>query len=224
MAEQPTEPDLAYIAEGLRPLAVRTADLAFHPDNPRVHSAEHVADIAASLRVNGQVKNILASTRTSPPVVVAGNGTLRAALSLNWQHIACLCRPMSLAQEHQLLAIDNELAAHPEYDKDILDGLMRDIDTGNDERLNAMLAGLRLNVGLGVAAGVDGQTDADAIPEPPDEAITQPGDLWVLGNHRLLCGDSSKAADVDRLLDGAVIHLCNTDPPYNVRQMYSEAA
>jgi len=56
----------------------------------------------------------------------------------------------------------------------------------------------------------------DIVPEPPDEAITQPGDLWVLGNHRLLCGDSAKAEDVDRLLDGASIHLVNTDPPYNV--------
>jgi DNA modification methylase len=63
----------------------------------------------------------------------------------------------------------------------------------------------------------EGECDADAVPEPPDEAITQPGDLWLLGRHRLLCGDSSKAADVDRLLDGAAIHLVNTDPPYNVK-------
>ena len=60
-------------------------------------------------------------------------------------------------------------------------------------------------------------TDPDDIPEPTDEAVTQPGDLWVLGNHRLLCGDSSKAEDVDRLLHGQPIHLCNTDPPYNVK-------
>jgi hypothetical protein len=62
-----------------------------------------------------------------------------------------------------------------------------------------------------------GATDPDDIPAPPDEAITQPGDLWILGNHRLLCGDSGSVADLDRLLDGAVIHLCNTDPPYNVK-------
>ena len=55
------------------------------------------------------------------------------------------------------------------------------------------------------------------MPEPPDEATTQPGDLWILGDHRLLCGDSSKPEDVDRLLDGAAIHLVNTDPPYNVK-------
>jgi DNA modification methylase len=63
----------------------------------------------------------------------------------------------------------------------------------------------------------DGLTDPDDIPQPPDAAITQPGDLWILGEHRLLCGDSSKPEDLDRLLDGAKIHLCNTDPPYNVK-------
>jgi DNA modification methylase len=63
----------------------------------------------------------------------------------------------------------------------------------------------------------EGLTDPDAVPEPPDEATTQLGDLYILGNHRLLCGDSSKAEDVDRLLAGAVIHLINTDPPYNVK-------
>ncbi len=63
----------------------------------------------------------------------------------------------------------------------------------------------------------EGLTDPDDVPLPPDEAITQAGDLWILGNHRLLCGDSSKPEDLDRLLDGAPIHLVNTDPPYNVK-------
>jgi DNA modification methylase len=63
----------------------------------------------------------------------------------------------------------------------------------------------------------EGLTDPDDIPLPPDEAITKTGDLWILGKHRLLCGDSSKPEDVDRLLDGAAIHLINCDPPYNVK-------
>ena len=65
--------------------------------------------------------------------------------------------------------------------------------------------------------GTQGLTDPDDVPAPPDEAITRKGDLWILGNHRLLCGDSSIASDVDRLLDGAKIQLVNTDPPYNVK-------
>jgi len=60
------------------------------------------------------------------------------------------------------------------------------------------------------------ETDPDAIPEPPDEAITKPGDLWILGDHRLLCGDSSSESDVDRLCDAKPVQLLNTDPPYNV--------
>jgi hypothetical protein len=63
----------------------------------------------------------------------------------------------------------------------------------------------------------DGLTDPDDIPLPPDEAITQHGDLWLLGKHRLLCGDSSKPEDVDRLLAGQPIHLVDADPPYNVK-------
>ncbi len=63
----------------------------------------------------------------------------------------------------------------------------------------------------------EGLTDPDAVPEPPDEATTQPGDLWILGEHRLLCGDSASTEDVDRLLGGQTIQLVNTDPPYNVK-------
>ncbi|MGV3483346.1 MAG: DNA modification methylase [Planctomycetaceae bacterium] len=63
----------------------------------------------------------------------------------------------------------------------------------------------------------EGLTDPDDVPEPPDEAITQPGDLWILGDHRLLCGDSTSTEDLDRLLAGAKIQLVNTDPPYNVK-------
>ena len=65
-----------------------------------------------------------------------------------------------------------------------------------------------------------GLTDPDAVPEPSDDPVTQKGDLWILGKHRLLCGDSSSEADVDYLLDGATIDLCDADPPYNVCLMY----
>ena len=65
--------------------------------------------------------------------------------------------------------------------------------------------------------GLELDAPADRLPEPPDEPVTRPGDLWLLGEHRLLCGDAGKAEDVDRLLDGNPVHLVNTDPPYNVR-------
>jgi len=103
--------------------------------------------------------------------------------------------------------------------------------TWNDEALAAILKGLDGEVPAGAmgwtdeelarliawTSGTEGLTDEDAVPLPGDAAITKVGDLWVLGNHRLLCGDSSKAEDVDRLLGGAPVHWVSTDPPYNVR-------
>ena len=64
---------------------------------------------------------------------------------------------------------------------------------------------------------LEGRTDPDDVPAPPDEATTRPGDLWILGDHRLLCGDSANPEHLDRLLDGQKVHLVNTDPPYNVK-------
>jgi hypothetical protein len=63
--------------------------------------------------------------------------------------------------------------------------------------------------------GAEGQVDPDDVPEPPDEPITRAGDLYSMGNHRLLCGNSCQSDDVDRLLGGAPVHLVNTDPLYN---------
>ena len=81
----------------------------------------------------------------------------------------------------------------------------------DSEALAAMLAG------LAPTEPKDGLTDPDDVPDPPDEAVTKPGDLWLLGEHRLLCGDAGSEADLDRLLDGVTVDLLLTDSPYNVR-------
>jgi DNA modification methylase len=109
-----------------------------------------------------------------------------------------------------------------------------DLAAWNEETLGKLLGELKANdaldgVGYSVedidtllaeleaSAGGDYQGDEDEVPEPPEEATSRTGDLWILGRHRLLVGDSASAEDVDRLLAGATIHLLNTDPPYNVR-------
>src|SRR5262249_3855797 len=113
----------------------------------------------------------------------------------------------------------------------IADNKSADLSDWDYDLLPIELAGLKeMNYDLGLLGfdkdelaklldpGVqDGRCDPEEVPLPPDEAVTQPGDLWILGNHRLLCGDSSKPEDVDRLLGGASIHLVNPDPPYNVK-------
>ncbi|MHC4138079.1 MAG: DNA methyltransferase [Planctomycetota bacterium] len=110
----------------------------------------------------------------------------------------------------KLLASLDPLAGLAGTDPDKLGELLSDLAT-DSAALQGMFDELRPPVVK------DGLTDPDAVPEPPEEPVTKPGDLWLLGDHRLLCGDSSKDEDVDRLLDGAPVHLVNTDPPYNVK-------
>src|SRR5262249_31599430 len=128
-------------------------------------------------------------------------------------HVA---KDLTPAQIKAYRLADNQTATIAEWDMNLLPlelgelkGMDLDLDClGFDQDELARL------LAPGVAAGL---CDPDEIPEPPDEATTKPGDLWMLGEHRLLCGDSSEPEDVDRLLDGAAIHLVNTDPPYNVK-------
>ena len=96
-----------------------------------------------------------------------------------------------------LKALPQDLAALTGFDDDAIQRVLHDAE----EAIRAMQA----------------EEDLDAVPAPPDEATTKPGDLIVLGRHRLLCGDAGSEEDLDRLLDGAPVHLVNTDPPYNVK-------
>jgi DNA modification methylase len=204
------EPDLSHIAEQLRPLAVPCADLILDPANARRHPEPNLEAIKASLRVYGQRKPVVVNRRTG--TIEAGNGTLQAALALGWTHLAVVYvddDPMTAAG---FSIADNRTAELAEWDREALDKLLAEIKT-NDPALDQMLADL----GGSMGPVSEGLTDPDDVPEPPDEPITCPGDLWILGDHRLLCGDAGKAEDVYRLLGGASIHLVNTDPPYNVR-------
>jgi len=158
------------------------------------------------------------------PVVVDGNGVLiaghtrvRAARKLGMKEVPVIrAADLTPEQVRAFRVADNKLHELSSWDPELLpleikDLQCMDVDLGllgfSQEELTALLA----------PPGNEGLTDPDAVPAPPDEATTKPGDLWILGNHRLLCGDSGSAADVDRLLAGAPVHLVNTDPPYNVK-------
>src|SRR5207248_9326748 len=120
------------------------------------------------------------------------------------------------AQAKAYRIADNATAAIAEWDKELLP-----IELGELEEMNfdLNLLGFEEEELAAFMSGdvEDGLVDPDDVPAPPDAATTQMGDLWILGNHRLLCGNSSSVADVDRLLDGAVVHLVNTGLPYNVK-------
>jgi DNA modification methylase len=100
-----------------------------------------------------------------------------------------------------------------ESDAAKLDAILREVDTGSPE-LQQMLSDLAEEAGL--YQDENKEIVEDEIPEPPVDPITKPGDLWILGEHRLLCGDSTKAEDVERLMDGAKADMIHTDPPYGM--------
>jgi DNA modification methylase len=145
------------------------------------------------------------------------DGHLRAETTPDME-VPVLVLDVNEAEADKLLATLDPLASLAEADREALTSLLASVET-ESAAVQSMLASL----GAGDltpfldAREITGLTDPDEIPEPPDEPVTKPGDLWVLGNHRLHCGDSGKPEDVDRLLAGATIHLASSDPPYNVK-------
>ena len=137
---QPAAPDLSHIAEQLRPLAVPVAELQFDPANAMTHPEDNLEAIKGSLQAYGQRKPIVVNRRTGH--VEAGNGTLQAALSLNWTHLAVVYVDDDPATAAGFAIADNRTAQLAEFDKDALGQLLKDVNTKNDERLDAMLAGL----------------------------------------------------------------------------------
>ena len=150
-------------------------------------------------------------------VIICGHTRWKAAQQLGLEkapvHVA---KDLTPAKIKAYRIADNKSGEIAEWNYDLLPIELADLQ-GMDFDLD-LLGFSRDELATLLDPGVnDGLTDPDDIPAPPDEATTQPGDLWVLGEHRLLCGDSAKADDVDRLLDGATVQLASTDPPYNVR-------
>src|SRR4051794_39807975 len=176
-----------------------------YPNNPRVNDAA-VAAVAASLKEFGWRQPLVVDT---DGILIVGHTRWKAAQHLGWQQVPVhVATDMTEAQIKAYRIADNQTASIAEWDYDLLPVELTDLKEMafdlsllgfEDDELAKLLDG-------DAAAGL---TDPDDIPGPPDEAITKPGDLWILGNHRLLCADSSKPEDVDRLLDGAAIHLVN---------------
>jgi DNA modification methylase len=186
--------------------------------NPRTHTEEQVAQIAASIVEFGWTNPVLVG---ADGVIIAGHARLQAARKLGLSEVPVIVLDhLNEAQRRALVIADNQLAlAGTGWDEELLRGLLVDLrqDEFNldllgfsDEEINAWLT-------QEPEAPQEGFTEEDAVPEPLEEPVTRRGDLWILGNHRLLCGDSASSEDVRRLVEGAPVDLVNTDPPYNVR-------
>jgi DNA modification methylase len=184
-----------------------------YENNPR-HNDSAVDAVAASLQAYGWRQPVVVD---EDGVIIVGHTRYKAALKLGMTEVPVhVAVGLSPAQAKAYRIADNQTATIATWDEDRLPLELAALqEMGFDLDLTGFSAD-ELTRLLDSEANA-GQADPDAVPEPPDEATTQPGDLWLLGKHRLLCGDSSKAEDVDRLLDGADVHLVNTDPPYNVK-------
>lgn len=181
-------------------------ELTLDPNNARKHSQKNLDAIAASLEKFGQRKPIVVHRG----VVIAGNGTVEAAKILGWTNISIAEVPddwdLDTAKAYALA--DNRSAELAEWDESTLAKQLLELeDSGWD------IASLGFETPELDVAEVK---DDDEIPEPPVEPITKLGDIWVLGRHRLMCGDSTDEGTVNRLMDGAKADMVFTDPPYGM--------
>jgi DNA modification methylase len=200
------------IHESLLGLALPIDALTPDPANARTHGDRNLAAIRASLSKFGQRKPVVVQRQGM--VVRAGNGTLAAAKALGWTRLAAVVVDESDIEATGFAIADNRTAELAEWDDDALGRLLAALDADPD--FDATLTGFSEAEIARLQAPAEGLSDPDEIPEPPAEPTAKRGDLYLLGEHRLLCGDSTSAADVARLLDGAEPEFLVTDPPYGV--------
>ncbi|MCL4221946.1 MAG: ParB N-terminal domain-containing protein [Phycisphaerales bacterium] len=182
--------------------------------NPRIASEAAIEAVAASIRTFGFRIPVIIDREC---VLVCGHTRVRAARKLGMTRVPCIrADDLTPDQVKALRIADNKVASLTAWDMELLPIELADLK-GVDFDLALLGFSAEDLAAIMAPAGNEGLVDPDDVPAPPDAATTVPSDIWVLGNHRLMCGDSSKPEDLDRLLDGQPIHLVNTDPPYNVK-------
>jgi DNA modification methylase len=187
--------------------------------NPRKIDDHQLDALKRSLDRWGFVEPVVMNKRTGR--IVGGHQRVKAALALAVPEVPTVWVDIDEEGEKALNIALNQISG--EWEEDKLAALLDELEAKGQsleelgfkqDRLDDLLAELR--------QGPELQGDLDEVPEPPAEPITQPGDLWQLGEHRLLCGDSTKAEDVARLMDGEKADLCFTDPPYGIGDTQSD--
>ena len=183
--------------------------------NARTHTEEQVAQVAASIVEFGWTNPILVG---ADGVIIAGHARLLAARKLGMTEVPVIVLDhLSETQRRALVLADNRLALSAGWDEEMLrvelaalgeDGFKLDVVGFTDEEIENLLRDPK--------QVVEGSTDEDAVPEAPESAVTVPGDIWLLGEHRLLCGDATQMADVAKVLAGGLADMAFLDPPYNV--------
>lgn len=192
---------------------VSTDGLLPYIRNSRTHSDEQVAQIAASIKEFGFLNPIIIDGDNS---IIAGHGRVMAAQKLGIKELPCIeASHLSDTQRRAYIIADNKLALNADWDDDML---RVELDELGEMGFDLELTGFSLDEieELQIEEIEDGLTDEDAVPEVQDDPVTELGDVWVLGKHRLMCGDSTSIDAVDSLLEGRKAQMVHTDPPYGI--------
>jgi DNA modification methylase len=196
-----------------KPERRKVSDLTPYARNSRTHSDEQVAQIAASIKEWGFTTPVLIDPDGG---IIAGHGRVMAAQRLGLEDVPCIiAQGWSDAQKRAYVIADNKLALNAGWDNEMLAvefGELKDLD------FDLSLTGFEMDEidALFPEDVTEGLTDEDAVPEAPEAPVTVEGDVWVLGRHRLMCGDSTSIDAVERLMDGMKADMVFTDPPYGV--------
>lgn len=192
---------------------VPTERLVPYARNARTHSEEQVAQIAASMKEWGWTAPVLIDEQNG---IIAGHGRVLAAQKNGYADVPCMrAVGWDEAKKRAYVIADNKLALNAGWDMDVLQSeLLALVDAGFDMPLMGFSGDELAEL---LAPKTQGLTDPDDAPPLPEQPIAIIGDVWRLGNHRLVCGDSTKADDVQAALGGARPHLMVTDPPYGVK-------
>jgi len=193
---------------------VEVTALIPYAKNSRTHDDAQVAQIAASIKEFGWTNPILIDGDKG---IIAGHGRLMAARKLKMDKVPVIeLNGMTDAQKKAYVIADNRLALNAGWDNAMLAIELKDLE---DEGFDLTLTGFdnaELDALLNPIEETEGLTDEDAVPDVPDEPKTKLGDIYILGNHRLMCGDSTSIDDAKKLMGGLLADLVFTDPPYNV--------
>jgi DNA modification methylase len=202
--------DLTHLVVHFWPIG----DLIPFGRNARTHSAEQMAQLCKSIREFGWTNPILVG---ADKVVIAGHARLEAAHLLKMSEVPVIVLPhLTDAQRRALVIADNQIAINAGWDEEILREQLTALEA---EEYDMSILGFSDDELAALEDGGEaeaGKTDDDAVPEPQVLLVSNPGDVWVLGAHRVLCGDSTKIESVEKVLAGGLADMVFTDPPYNV--------
>jgi len=200
------------VADALRSLVMPLADLNLDGANARTHSGKNLDAIKSSLTRFGQRLPVV--VQREGMVVRAGNGRVEAARALGWTEIAAVVVDETNVEATAFAIADNRTSELAEWDDATLAATLKalEVDGVGLDELGFSDDDLEALVGDEPPVGVV----EDEIPEPPADPVTKPGDLWALGRHRVLCGDSTSKDDVARVMDGEKASLVHADPPYGM--------